>query len=68
MTAMPRAKNTGQTQVSVLLPDEVVERLDALAAAQSEPGVRTATRAEMLRGAVMRGLVVLEGEGKRGRK
>ena len=38
MARMPRAKNAGSTQVTVLLPDEWVARIDAMAKQLSEPG------------------------------
>jgi hypothetical protein len=70
MARMPRAKNAGSTQVTVLLPDEWVARIDAMAKQLSEPG-EPATRATVLRKIVRRGLEAVEaehpGEGKRRR-
>ncbi|MGO9833966.1 MAG: hypothetical protein ACLP1X_07115 [Polyangiaceae bacterium] len=65
---MPRAKNAGSTQVTVLLPDEWVARIDDMAERLSEPG-EPATRATILRKIVRRGLDALEAEHpERGRK
>jgi predicted DNA-binding protein len=61
MTSMPRAKNAGSTQVTVLLPDEWVERVDTMAQRLSEPG-EPATRATVLRKIIRRGLEALESE------
>ncbi len=61
MAGMPRAKNAGSTQVTVLLPDEWVARIDAMAKQLSEPG-EPATRATVLRKLVRRGLEVVEAE------
>lgn len=61
MARMPRAKNAGSTQVTVLLPDEWVARIDAMAKQLSEPG-EPATRATVLRKVVWRGLEMVEAE------
>jgi hypothetical protein len=62
MGRMPRARNGGKTQVTVLLEDEWIERLDSVAEHLSEPGVPI-TRAHVLRLAIRRGLEALEQEG-----
>ncbi len=61
MMRMPRAKGTGSTQVSVLVPDEWLDRIDAIAKQLSEPG-EPATRATVLRRVIRRGLDALEAE------
>jgi len=61
MARMPRAKNAGSTQVTVLLPDEWVARIDSMAKQLSEPG-EPSTRATVLRKVIRRGLEVVEAE------
>jgi hypothetical protein len=61
MREMPRAKGAGSTQVSVLLPDDWIERIDAMVKQLSEPG-EPATRATVLRRIVRKGLEALEAE------
>jgi hypothetical protein len=59
---VPRAKNpVDHQQITVLLPLEWVERLDALAKARSQPEL-TVTRADVVRLVVRRGLEVVEAE------
>jgi hypothetical protein len=61
MTQMPRRKGSGRTQVSVMILDAWVERLDALAERQSALG-EVVARADVLRKCIQRGLDVLEAE------
>ena len=60
---MPRAASDNTVQVSIRVPEGVIGRADALAAAHNRRGMLgRATRADILRTAVMRGLGAIETE------
>jgi predicted DNA-binding protein len=64
MARVPREKSSEeQQQISVMLPVDWVERLDAVAENLSEPGV-SLKRADVLRMAIRRGLEALESTGR----
>ena len=57
MRKVPRPKNpTPHTQVTMLLPDALLERVDALVSEENERGDIQVTRADILRRLVRRGL------------
>jgi hypothetical protein len=58
---VPRPKSANVVQVTVLIPEEVSDRAEALGERMAPPGV-TLSRAEVLRAAILRGLDALEGE------
>jgi len=58
---MEDSGDAGQTQTAVRLHDDVIERVDALAARISQPGL-TVARSEALRLAILCGLDELEAE------
>jgi hypothetical protein len=59
---VPRPKSANDLQVTVLLPSELVDRLDARAAAKSQEQGLTVTRADILRLVIRRGLEALDAE------
>jgi hypothetical protein len=67
---MPRPRSPNVVQVTVLIPEDVSDRAEALGERMAPAGV-TLSRAEVLRAAILRGLDALEAdsppEGKRRR-
>jgi len=59
--AMPRPPSGNDTQVAIRLPNEWIERADALMAPLSRPGIQV-SRSDVLRAALARGLDALEAE------
>jgi predicted transcriptional regulator len=69
-TTMPRPPSENTFQITFKVPDEWIEKADALATAMSRPGL-TITRTDALRQALARGLEALHAEhvkSSRGRK
>ena len=62
---MPRKPSENTSQVALRLPEAWLDRCDALAPALSIPGI-TATRTDVLRAAIARGLEELEADAKGG--
>ena len=60
---MPRKPSENTSQVALRLPEAWLERCDALAPALSIPGI-SATRTDVLRAAIARGLDELEADAK----
>jgi hypothetical protein len=62
---MPRKPSENTSQVALRLPEAWLDRCDALAPALSIPGI-TATRTDVLRAAIARGLDELEADASGG--
>lgn len=60
-SGMPRPPSENATQIAIRIPDEWLKRADALIPLITRPGI-SATRTDVVRAALARGLDVLEAE------
>lgn len=64
---MPRPPSANDTQIAIRLPNDWIDRADALVPLVSRPGI-TVTRSDVLRAALAKGLDALEAETRKGSK